>query len=150
MDTRRQKYGRTGRVAAWLQIWRAWVVRGWREIAWRAGVALRAPSLARQQAADEERAYLEEKSLSEEYARGYLCGWHECFEACVEAIEDEIGALEEGLLDAPTEAAEAARADAALLAAVKAGETGSRAWRCRSAASERRAARLRERTPKPN
>lgn len=147
METRRRKYRPARGVAAWLQMWRGWVVRGWREIAWRADVALRAPSLARQQAANEERAYLEEKRLSEEYARGYLCGWQECFEACVEAIEEEIGALEEGLLDAPAEAAEAARADAALLAAVRAGDVSSRAWR---RMSEARAARLRERTPKPN
>ncbi len=147
METRRRKYGRADRMAAWLRMWRGWVVRGWREVAWHASVALRTPGLARQQAANEERAYLEKKKLSEEYARGYLCGWHECFEACVEAIEEEIGGLEEGLLDAPAEAAEAARADAALLAAVRAGRASSRALR---RMSEARAARLRERTPKPN
>ena len=134
-------------MAAWLQMLRVWVVRGCREVACRAGEAFRAPGLARQQAAIDERAYLEQKRLSEEYGRGYLCGWHECFEACVEAIEEEIGGLEEGLLDAPAEAAEVARADAALLAAVRARRASSRTLR---RMSEARVARLRERTPKPS
>ena len=147
METRQRKHGRADGMAAWLQMWRAWVVRGWREVACRAGEALRAPGLGRPQAANDECAYVEQRRLSEEYARGYLCGWHECFEACVEAIEEEIGGLEEGLVDTPAEAAEVARADAALLAAVRARRASSRTLR---RMSEARVARLRERSPKPN
>lgn len=30
------------------------------------------------------------ESLATEYSRGYMAGWRECFEQCLEAVEDEI------------------------------------------------------------
>lgn len=89
------------------------ICRGWRELTRRTGLALNAPSLEWQRAADERRAYLVRKRLTEEYSRGYLCGWQECFETCMQAIEDEIGALEESLWEAPAGATQGTRADAA-------------------------------------
>ncbi len=115
-------------VPKWRDPWRAWarraasavratielICRGWRELTRRADLALNAPSLEYQQIADADFAHLVPKRLTEEYARGYLCGWQECFETCMQAIEDEIGALEEGLWEVLAEASQGARADAAL------------------------------------
>jgi hypothetical protein len=135
--------------AMWRVEWRAWarrvasaaratvelIRRGWREFTRRAGLALNAPSLERQQMADADRTYLVRKRLTEEYSRGYLCGWQECFETCMQAIEDEIGALEEGLWEAPAEASPGTRADAAL-AAVQRKARGNGVRQTRAIASE--------------
>lgn len=117
-------------VPKWRDPWLAWVrraasavratiesiCRGWRELTRRADLALNAPSLEHQQIADADFARLVRNRPTEEYARGYLCGWQECFEMCMQAIEDEIGALEEGLWEALAEASQWTRADAALAA----------------------------------
>ena len=132
MTKRGRKYGLMQWLAACFPAAVAWIARGQREEA-----RLRR---AKQQATNDERAYLEQKRLSEEYARGYLCGWQECFHTCVEAIEDEIGALEEeGFLDPPScpEAAQAARADAALAATARAADARSRTSRTGDAGEAR-------------
>jgi len=67
-----------------------WIVRLLRESAYRLRVALRAP---RRELADTlamSRAHDERQRLADEYARGYLAGWHECFHTCLEAVEEEI------------------------------------------------------------
>ena len=35
------------------------------------------------------------RTLADEYARGYLCGWRECFASCLEAVEEEIQAADD-------------------------------------------------------
>jgi hypothetical protein len=34
--------------------------------------------------------YREQQKIAEEYARGYLAGWRECFHSCLAAVEEEI------------------------------------------------------------
>lgn len=67
-----------------------WVLRVLREISYRLRVALRAPRIERAQAFEMNRANRERQRLADEYVRGYMCGWHECYEACLLAVEDEI------------------------------------------------------------
>jgi hypothetical protein len=67
-----------------------WVLRGMREIAHRVRVALDAPTIERAQIFDMQRIHRERQRLAEEYSRGYLIGWHECFRACFEIVEDEL------------------------------------------------------------
>lgn len=67
-----------------------WVLRGLRELSYRLRVALRAPRIERAQAFEMNRAHRDRKRLAEEYARGYMSGWRECYEACLIAVEDEI------------------------------------------------------------
>jgi hypothetical protein len=67
-----------------------WVLRVLREVSYRLRVAVRAPRIERAQAFEVNRAHHDRQRLAEEYARGYMCGWHECYEACLVAVEDEI------------------------------------------------------------
>ena len=72
-----------------------WVVRGLREIEYRVQIALRAPSLERAQVHQMQRLQRERERLAEEYSKGYMAGWHECFQACLDAVEDEILRVDE-------------------------------------------------------
>jgi len=67
-----------------------WVLRTLREISYRIRVALRAPLIERAQAFEMNRAHRDRQRLADEYVRGYMCGWRECYEACLLAVEDEI------------------------------------------------------------
>jgi len=67
-----------------------WLLRVLREIAYRARVAWDAPEIERAQIFEMQRIHRERQRLAEEYARGYLIGWHECFRACLEIVEDEL------------------------------------------------------------
>ncbi|MGA3294394.1 MAG: hypothetical protein ABSE45_10485 [Candidatus Acidiferrales bacterium] len=87
-----------------------WVVWALREFAYRLRVALRAPRLERAEVFEMQRAYRERQRLADEYARGYLAGWRECFRECLQAVEEEItrtddvwemGALLSGPPDTP-------------------------------------------------
>jgi hypothetical protein len=86
-----------------------WVMRALHEFRYRLRVALRAPSTERAEVFEMERTHRERHRLAEEYAQGYITGWRECFEVCLESVEEEIsradsvwnaGAL---LLNSPTE-----------------------------------------------
>ena len=66
-----------------------WALRALREISYRIRAALRAPQIERAQAFELNRAYRERQRLADEYVRGYMCGWNECYEACLFAAEDE-------------------------------------------------------------
>jgi len=66
-----------------------WMARAWRELAHRARLALRAPALERAEFFEMQAAQRQRQLLAEEYARGYLVGWSECFEVCLEAVEQE-------------------------------------------------------------
>jgi hypothetical protein len=74
-----------------------WLLRTLREISYRVRVALRAPRIERAQAFEMNRAYRERQHLADEYVRGYMCGWHECYEACLFAVEEEISRSNECL-----------------------------------------------------
>lgn len=67
-----------------------WLLRAARELAHRLRVAWDAPSIERSQVFQMQRMHRERQRLAEEYSRGYLVGWHECFRACLEIVEDEL------------------------------------------------------------
>ncbi|HKV03485.1 MAG TPA: hypothetical protein VJO53_00100 [Candidatus Acidoferrales bacterium] len=84
-----------------------WFLRALREFLYRLRIAARAPGIECAQVFEMQRAHRDRVRLADEYARGYLAGWHECFAVCLEAVDDElahhddvweIGAL---LADAP-------------------------------------------------
>lgn len=72
-----------------------WVLRGLREFGYRLQIALRAPELERAQVYQMQRSHRERERLAEEYSKGYMAGWHECFQACLDAVEDEISRVDE-------------------------------------------------------
>lgn len=72
-----------------------WVLRALREFSYRLQIALRAPGLERAQVFEMQRTHRERERLAEEYARGYMLGWHECSEACLEAVEGEMARVDE-------------------------------------------------------
>jgi hypothetical protein len=67
-----------------------WILRALREFAYRLRVALRAPCIERADALAMQRSHRDRQCLADEYARGYLAGWRECFHTCLEAVEEEI------------------------------------------------------------
>jgi hypothetical protein len=72
-----------------------WVLRALREIAYRVRVAARAPGFECAQVFELQRAHRQRQHLADEYARGYMAGWNECFEACLVAVEEEISRSDE-------------------------------------------------------
>jgi len=67
-----------------------WVFRTLRELGYRMRLALRAPGMEHAQVFEMQRTHRERERLAEEYARGYLSGWRECFRVCLDAVEDEM------------------------------------------------------------
>ena len=67
-----------------------WAIRAMRELTYRMKLALRAPAIECAQVFELQRAQHHRQELADEYARGYMAGWHECFEACLVAVEDEL------------------------------------------------------------
>lgn len=70
-----------------------WVARLWRGLAWRLSRAVRAlggPGPDEQEAVHAQQLHRERQILAEHYAAGYLSGWQECYDTCLEAIEDEL------------------------------------------------------------
>jgi hypothetical protein len=61
-----------------------------REFTHRMRVALRAPDRERTEVFQMQRAHHERERLAEEYARGYMIGWRECFQTCMSAVEEEM------------------------------------------------------------
>ena len=72
-----------------------WLLRAMREISYRLRIALRAPRIECAQVFDMQRKHRERERLADEYARGYLAGWRECFQTCLDAVEKEMGRVEE-------------------------------------------------------
>lgn len=66
-----------------------WVLRFAREFKYRLRWALAAPAIEETESLEMERRQQERERLADEYSRGYLNGWGECFDACVSAIEEE-------------------------------------------------------------
>jgi hypothetical protein len=67
-----------------------WVFRTRRDFGYRLQIALRAPGMEHAQVFEMQRRHRERERLADEYARGYMSGWQECFRACLDAVEDEI------------------------------------------------------------
>jgi len=82
---------RRGSLAAPLE-WLAGTVRDW---ALRFGVNGRFSKLENRRAAELRRAQEERERLSREYSEGYMAGWRECFETCLQAVEDEIASADD-------------------------------------------------------
>lgn len=75
-----------------------WVLRALREFRYRAGLALRAPLMEHAEFFEMQRVHRERQQMADEYSRGYLAGWRECFQACLEAVEQEF-AGDDGVWD---------------------------------------------------
>jgi hypothetical protein len=67
-----------------------WIVRALREFKYRLRIALRAPGTEGESIFEMQRKHFEQQRASEQYARGYTTGWHECFAKCLEEIEEEL------------------------------------------------------------
>ncbi len=65
-----------------------WLTRVLPEVTHRVGVAVRAPGMELPEVFQMQRVHCER--LAEEYARGYMAGWRECFQTCLTAVEEEI------------------------------------------------------------
>jgi len=60
-----------------------------RDVFYRVRMAVRGPQSERTQVLEAQRAHHDRARLADEYARGYLAGWRECFHACLSAVEEE-------------------------------------------------------------
>lgn len=67
-----------------------WLLRFGREIFHRVRKTIADPRIERAEMAEMQRTHEEQQRLADEYARGYLNGWRECFHACLTTIEDEL------------------------------------------------------------
>ena len=72
-----------------------WILRSLRELHHRAQLAVRAPGIEHEEVFQMQRVHKERERLAEEYARGYLSGWRECFQTCLTAVEEEISRADE-------------------------------------------------------
>lgn len=66
------------------------IARAAREFSYRLRIALRVPPIERAQVFEIQRTHRDRHRLADEYARGYLAGWRECFQTCLEAVEEEL------------------------------------------------------------
>lgn len=67
-----------------------WPVRLVKEVAHRFHLAFRAPTIGQSIRNERERRYAERQRLAEEYAQGYLEGWHECYSTCLDVVEESV------------------------------------------------------------
>jgi hypothetical protein len=67
-----------------------WILRALREFRHRLRILLHAPGVEAAQFFAMQRQHQQRQRLADEYGRGYMVGWRECFQTCVEAIEDEM------------------------------------------------------------
>jgi hypothetical protein len=65
------------------------------EFLYRLRLALRAPRLERAEFMAIQRTYNDQQRMAEEYSRGYMAGWRECYQACIDAIEGEMDRADE-------------------------------------------------------
>src|ERR1700692_2204924 len=70
-------------------------LRAIRNIVYRLGIAWRAPGIGCAQVFEMQRGFRERQRMADEYARGYLSGWRECFNACMHAVEEELTVSED-------------------------------------------------------
>ncbi|MGB9336624.1 MAG: hypothetical protein WCB14_16570 [Candidatus Acidiferrales bacterium] len=74
------------RVAVYFPIPLHWMARLARELGWRWQVAWNALPQERHESCEMQRVFCDRQRLAEEYARGYLDGWEECFDAWTRAM----------------------------------------------------------------
>jgi hypothetical protein len=72
-----------------------WIARAFLEIAYRLRLALRAPQPERAEFISMQRSHADQQRMADEYSRGYMAGWRECYQACIDAIEGEMDRAEE-------------------------------------------------------
>jgi hypothetical protein len=66
------------------------MVRAFREFKYRLRIALRAPDTEGESVLEMQRRHFDQQRASEQYARGYTAGWHECLANCLEEMEEEL------------------------------------------------------------
>lgn len=67
-----------------------WLLRLYREVRHKVLMALGAPLIERTEELEMQRACRERELLANEFARGYISGWRESFQTCLNAIEEEL------------------------------------------------------------
>lgn len=72
-----------------------WALRWGRELGYRLRTFIRAPRIEQVQRQEMQERNEERQRLADEYSRGYLAGWHACFEACLTTVEEEFDNREE-------------------------------------------------------
>lgn len=72
-----------------------WMLRFAREFGYRLRLMFAAPTIEKSESLEMQRSQRGRQRLADEYSRGYLAGWQECFDACLSAIEDECGRAKE-------------------------------------------------------
>lgn len=72
-----------------------WIERMFRELRYRVRAALTMPSFHDAPADAERQRQLDRERLAHEYSQGYMAGWHECFDTCLQAVEDEIASVDD-------------------------------------------------------
>jgi hypothetical protein len=74
------------RVAVYFPMPLHWLARVARDLLWRVQLAWNAEPQERHERGEMQRVTRERQLLAEEYARGYLDGWEECFDAWTRAM----------------------------------------------------------------
>ena len=72
--------------------WAARVLSDWK---YRLRVALTVPPLEEVRSEQLKRAEQDRARLAHEYSEGYITGWRECFDSCVQAVEDEFASADD-------------------------------------------------------
>jgi len=85
---------------AWYEPWRRvgvysipplhWLLRVHREIVYRIGLAFGAPVIECADLFEMQQEHRKVQEMADEYALGYMEGWKECFEMCLQVVEGEI------------------------------------------------------------
>jgi len=70
-------------------------LRALREILYRVRLAFCSHTIEEAQTLKNHRTHSERQRLADEYAHGYLAGWNECFDTCMQAVEEEVSNAEE-------------------------------------------------------
>lgn len=72
-----------------------WIARLLSEGIYRLKLAMKAPRIECAEFMAMQRSYNDRQRLADEYSRGYMAGWRECYQACIDAIETEMDRAEE-------------------------------------------------------
>ncbi|HTV60449.1 MAG TPA: hypothetical protein VMJ93_16370 [Verrucomicrobiae bacterium] len=67
-----------------------WLFRLLRECAYRFRLAFGAPPIERAEVFEMQREHRLRQEMADEFARGYMQGWRECFETCLGVVEEEL------------------------------------------------------------
>jgi hypothetical protein len=79
-------YEPSRRIAVYFPTPLHWLARVGRDLHWRLKLAWNAAPRERHERSEMQRALRERQVVAEEYARGYLEGWEECFDAWTRAM----------------------------------------------------------------